>query len=377
MSIDIRAIPAAFAATSPVITNFLFSGSATTAVPATSASIAQPPAASVVNIVAGSGVTNLVAQVQATQDNSTWTTIATAKLTLPGTAPVQVAVPYLGLRVNVTALAGGNASANLTAGQVPLTALATGISVISNPTLTGVPVPSSFLIQWGIPVILPSSGSIANNGALTLTTALPTTFPNCWMFFPAGAIAAGSAAGVYFVQMTDTTHGTIFNNKLGTAGGPPTIPALPTAFVTTGPGAYTQTTATNPILVSIPIIGGSLGINGAIRFEGVFQRPGNTDSYSNTMYYGGVAIATLSNPGTSLIWGPFKRTMRNLGSQAVQVLTNTLTDFPSDVLISGSATSFLAVNSANDQNLEFSSFISTATDYSILLGVTVEILPSN
>ena len=54
--------------------------------------------------------------------------------------------------------------------------------------------------QSGLPIIMPSSGSIGTNGALTLNTALPQIYANCYMYFPVGAVFAGSAAGLYFVR---------------------------------------------------------------------------------------------------------------------------------------------------------------------------------
>ena len=44
-----------------------------------------------------------------------------------------------------------------------------------------------------IPLILPSSGSMGNNGALTLTTALDSSYANAFFYMPASAIASGSA----------------------------------------------------------------------------------------------------------------------------------------------------------------------------------------
>ncbi len=104
------------------------------------------------------------------------------------------------------------------------------------------------LVSGGVPVYVPSSGSIANNGALTLTTALPLIYPNVYLYFPANAIAAGSAAGKYYCQMSSTTVGVIFNNTY--VSGTPVVPTSPTAFVTTGPGAYTQTISTNITLIA-------------------------------------------------------------------------------------------------------------------------------
>ena len=97
-----------------------------------------------------------------------------------------------------------------------------------------------------MPMCMPSSGSIGNNGALSGLTAFAITLPPCYMYFPVNTIAAGVAAGLYYVVMSSTTAGTIYNNTY--TSGIPTIPASPTAFSTTGPGAYTQSTSETTVL---------------------------------------------------------------------------------------------------------------------------------
>lgn len=371
MSIDIKAIPAAFAATTPITQNFQWSASNTTAAPAASTGLSQPPADSTVNVTAGSGVSNLLAQIQATTDTtlvSGWTTVATVSLTAPGSASQVISIPYYGLRVNVVALTGGNASATLVEGQAPVAA--SSGTVVSNPALTGVPQASRSLVaNWGCPVILPSSGSIGNNGALTLTTALYKTFANCWMYFPANAIVAGSAAGIYFVQMSSTTAGTIFNNVL--ASGAPSIPASPTAFVTTGPGAYAQQTSTAS-LVTLPILGGSMGANGAISIDCGFAMINNANAKQSQITFGGSAFATYS-PASQNWWG-VKRTIQNSGVTNIQEIIAAATSNSSDIGSSSAAVSALAINTANTQNLVFTAQIGTATDYIVLSRATVELI---
>src|SRR5579859_1785192 len=92
----------------------------------------------------------------------------------------------------------------------------------------------------GIPFIVANTGTMGNNGALTLGTALPSTYANAYVYLPANAISAGSAAGWYFCQFSSTTVGTVFNNTY--SSGTPQIPAALVSFATTGPGAYTGVT---------------------------------------------------------------------------------------------------------------------------------------
>ena len=120
-------------------------------------------------------------------------------------------------------------------------------------------------------VYIQSSGTIGNNGALTLTTGLAFTYSNgVYFYFPANAIFAGSAAGVYYVVMSSTTVGTIYNNTY--TSGIPKFISSPTPFVTTGPGAYTQTISTDITLVSHVLKGNLLKNFGSLEI---------TDAYIN------------------------------------------------------------------------------------------------
>lgn len=112
----------------------------------------------------------------------------------------------------------------------------------------------------GAPMIVPSSGTMGNNGALTLGTALPNTYSQAWFYMPAGAISAsgaGSAANWYWGTCASTTVCTLYNSTYGS--GTPLSPANPAAFATTGPGAYTQVTTTQVYALQAVIPAGTLG----------------------------------------------------------------------------------------------------------------------
>ena len=116
------------------------------------------------------------------------------------------------------------------------------------------------LFQSSIPVGVPPSGTIAANGVLTLGTALDNTYPSIYMYFPAGAWT-GSTAGMYYVSMSSTTVGQVYTNQY--TGGVPVIPSSPAA-VSTGAGAYTQTTGTYLTVLSYSLPGGVAGPSGSI-----------------------------------------------------------------------------------------------------------------
>lgn len=117
------------------------------------------------------------------------------------------------------------------------------------------------LVSTGIPFVL-ASGVMGNNGALTLTTAVATAYPSAYVYMPAGAIFVGSAAGWYYAVFSSTTAATVYNNTY--TSGTPTIPAIPTAFSTIGPGAFTFSTGSSYTAVQATLPAGALGVNGSV-----------------------------------------------------------------------------------------------------------------
>lgn len=102
----------------------------------------------------------------------------------------------------------------------------------------------SYTAACHVPIILPSSGSVGANGALSGITALPTTYSaGAWMHFPAGAVYSGSAAGFYWTVMSSTTAGTIYNSTFTPGTSTFCSTGTTTAVSDAGPGAYTASTS--------------------------------------------------------------------------------------------------------------------------------------
>lgn len=222
------------------------------------------------------------------------------------------------------------------------------------------------LLQANVPVFLPSSGSIGNNGALTLNTALDATYANCYLYLPANAIEAGSAAGKYFVQMSSTTVGTIFNNTY--TSGKPTIPASPTAFVTTGPGAYTQTTATDIALLSTTLPGGALGENGSLiaYHHSVMSSSGNTKTMK--MNIGTVDTNTTQLTTSGQTSSPF--TFRNKG-----VVNRNVSNGGSGFTTGSASPTHTEIDTSGDLAVLLTARLQTATDYAGYVGAMLQINP--
>lgn len=139
-------------------------------------------------------------------------------------------------------------------------------------------------MKSAVPFILPSNGSVGNNGALTLGVALDRVYPRCYMYFPTGAIFSGSAAGWYWVVMSSTTVGVIYNNTY--TSGYPRIPTI-SGFTTTGPGAFTTTTGSDLAALTFTLPGNVLP-----RFGGMQSRLSMTAGGAGGTKTGKVFVST-------------------------------------------------------------------------------------
>lgn len=246
------------------------------------------------------------------------------------------------------------------------------MSEISNPVTQSAIIALGGVVKLGqqtVPLVLVSSGTMGNNGALSAITAVATTYPSAYCYFPAGAIAAGSAAGWYFCQFSGTTAATVFNNTY--TSGTPTIPASPTPFVTTGPGAYTQTTGSNIAAYTLSIPGNTIGLNGSIRVMGVRTNSNTSNNKTLTLNYGAYSVGT-SAVGTNFD-SPFFGGFSNRGATNVQVPLSSAA-----MLLTPSATALVygAIDSTSAQNLVFNLQLNTtATDFIVLESTLVELLP--
>lgn len=250
--------------------------------------------------------------------------------------------------------------------------MAGGVTIVAG--VSGVPSGRILLAKSSTPVIPSPTGSMANNGAVTLGTALATTYANGWLALPANAIVAGSAAGIYFVQMSSTTVGTVFNNVLGT--GIPYVPASPTPFVTTGPGAFTGTAGSVNTILTLPIPAGTLGPNGSLFVQALGSIINNANVKALTVAFGGTNVLQVGSAiGSQNIYG-FQRTINNRGVQNAQVsytsavVAGSLTEIgPTG---GGNALLYSAVDTSLTQNLTIALSSAVATDYCTLESLIVE-----
>ncbi len=156
------------------------------------------------------------------------------------------------------------------------------------------------LFRCVTPFIIVSSGSMGNNGALTVTTALPWTPIRSYVYLPANAISAGSAAGWYYAVFSSTTAATVYNNVYDPASGiEPVVPTSPTAFATTGPGAYTQDVAAGHQGPTYIMPANTLGIYSRLTWEMSCRVPNNANVKSFVLRDGTTALPGATSVASS------------------------------------------------------------------------------
>lgn len=173
-----------------------------------------------------------------------------------------------------------------------------------------------FLLTCATPIILVSSGSMANNGALTGIAAVQAAYANAWVCLPANAIFAGSAAGTYLAQFSSTTACTVSNNQPQLVNGTIPLPT-PTPFVSTGPGAFSQTVGANVTAFSFSMPGGSMGKNGRLRYTGNFSNNNTANAKVGQLGFGATSLAGASN--TTNLSQPVMHDVINRNSTGLQI----------------------------------------------------------
>lgn len=211
------------------------------------------------------------------------------------------------------------------------------------------------LAQSAIPVIVLSSGAITATGAVSGLTALP--------YIPAGIVRvymfaqAGLVAGLYYANFNGTNNSCqLYLDAAGTI--------TPTGITA---GAYTGWTAGATVILSITVPGNVMGTNGALRVTQLWAANNAAGKTITTRFDGNplhsVAIGAVAGYG-------FQRTLRNRGAASqVQMNNSTAAD------TGGSTPNYMAVDTTTDRIITFAVTLAAATDYAILEGYTVEILP--
>lgn len=231
----------------------------------------------------------------------------------------------------------------------------------------------SVVLRSTVPFAIAPTGTMGNNGAITLGTALAVTYTGgIYLYLPAGAIQTNSAAGWYFTVMSSTTVGTVYNNPYSTGVVP--IPSAAVAnlgastqipFVSTGPGAYTGvTTAQTGPNINLP--GNSLGPNSSLWYTLISSNNNTAGNKIVTGVFGASTVCT--NTQTTSTGAVQSGAIANQGGLKVQVFVSSLT--------TGTLANTHATNdTTTDLTVSATVNVAVATDVVVLESLIVELVP--
>ena len=229
------------------------------------------------------------------------------------------------------------------------------------------------LLQCGVSIGIAPTGTMGANGAVTLGTALNTTYSGgVWLYYPAGAAYSGSAAGFYWTVMSSTTAGTVYTNTYVPGTSSFDIPASPTAVVDAGPGAFTGVTS-EITAISVTVPGGLMGKHGSLRWSLLFTHNNSANNKVLTHKFGAVSIATSTRTTTTT--SRESNCVINAGRADKQIANGGGVAF-ADGNTTVPNPSIQSIDTGVDKVLSFTLTHGTATDFATLDRTVVEVLPS-
>ena len=232
------------------------------------------------------------------------------------------------------------------------------------------------LAQSAVPVCLAPNGTIATNGTVTLNTALPTTYSGgIWLRFPASAVSGDVTGGLYWTIMSSTTVGTVYAGKVDPASAfTPYVGSTAGGAVKGSNSEYPQDTAADVTLANITLPAGAMGTQGMLAVREIFVLGNNSASSkwpkvkvaSTTIMNGlGGSAMTTNTAGRGVAF------FRNCGNAALNMSNQYLSFGQSN------STAWSTIDTSASVTLTLTGQLATvATDFLIISGFTIEVMPS-
>lgn len=236
----------------------------------------------------------------------------------------------------------------------------------ANPNAGGNPPGRRILTMSGIPCALANSGTVATNGTVTLGTALQLTYPQLWLYLPAGAVVGG-LAGWYYAIMSSTTVGQVYTNYQATMTQPLGLGAAATLTAAVGSNsAYTGTTSTIQMGGAV-IPAGLLGTNGAVHLNGLWAHNSSAGAKVAAVTFGGSVVLSVSDTTTLSI--DINKRVQNRAAAVQQIRVAVDTGAAQSV-----APTLLTVDTAAEVTAGFTGAVAVATDTMVLENFLIEVL---
>jgi hypothetical protein len=202
----------------------------------------------------------------------------------------------------------------------------TGITTASFNALLAAPVNNTSGLlqrvetQTATAAILPSSGTVATAGVVTLNVALGRIYAEgAWLYLPAGAVVGG-AAGLYWTVFSSTTVGQVTTTYVD-----PTVSfasGIPTANLVNAVGsnsAYVTPTSIVP-LINLPIPGTSISTTDKLNLSVASTNLNSAGAKTVTLALGASTIVTSAN--TTVTSSIISGSVINRGVTGAQVIIN-------------------------------------------------------
>lgn len=207
---------------------------------------------------------------------------------------------------------------------------------------------------------IPSSGSSNATGQITFTTAMPYAPPAAvpaFIYLPAGVVTAGSqGTGANFYQVTFSST---------------TVCQITGTGIVTANAAYTQATSIIPF-ATIAIPGNTLGSNGSLMTTMRWSFLNNANAKNTRLMFGGQAVSQNTNSNTLTFYD--QQWLSNRGVTNHQV--GGWNGFQAVYGPQGTAIyTYLTVDTTVSQNLVIDAALGVATDYVLLDGYSVLLVP--
>lgn len=362
------------ASTAPV--NFIWSNATSSAsIADTSVAIADSSSNPVhFTITGGAGLTANTTAIDGALDVglTNWVTLGSAILSSAGVAQINSDVPYFGYRARAINLTGGTISVAMKRGAN----VGNLGKVITNPTLTGIPVITPMVLgQSAIVVLNPSSATAGAGGTFTGMTALPNAYTSAWIAVPTGAYT-GLTTGRYYAEFSSATAGTIYNILLGADETPytPTSAQKTANPVTNAAGTWTAFTASDKVLISVLIPAGAMGNNGFLRVSALYTANGTATSAG--LSFGALGALTADHnigiAGNSGVG--YQVTFSNRGVANKQITTATSASGEFGLLAANLR--YLSIDTSINQYINFYSNAGATTSGNQLERFVVEVVPA-
>lgn len=255
-----------------------------------------------------------------------------------------------------------------TVAQTLLTTTSSGNKVLLGPD-GEIPLSVS-LVSIDAPIGIAPSGTVGASGMLTLGTAMLGVVPNMFLYFPAGAVQTGSAAGFYFVKMTTDTLGRIYLNRYLSQIDERT--AVPTTLQpAAGYGSATSYTGigvsiNNAMQMKIP--GGTIGKAASLIVHLSQHNNSSGTAKGLGVTFGGLYLAGSGNMTTNIA-GRYINRISALGATNSQIIE--YNSISSSTSLNGAYTT---VDTAQDVIIAVNLSTGLATDWSMLTSLNINLL---